>query len=122
MTKNLDWLTGLPPGWASIYTTLIADLEKLRGEIEVQQAKEKFGELRVYVDKGSDKIYRLIDAATKQSRSTCEVCGAPGVLRDLKGYFTTRCDEHAEGHAESTAKPIAASIRIVDGKAYLIDR
>lgn len=122
MTKNLDWLTELPSGWASIYSRLIADLEKLRGEIEVQQAKEKFGELRVYVDKGSDEIYRLIDAATKQSRSTCEVCGAPGVLRDLKGHFTTRCDEHAEGHAESTAKPIAALIRIVDGKAYLIDR
>jgi len=122
MTKNLDWLAQLPPGWGGIYSKLVAELEERRAEIEVQQAKQKFGELRVHVDKGSDEIYRLIDAATKQSRSTCEVCGAPGVLRDLKGYFTTRCDEHAEGHAESTAKPIAASIRIVDGKAYLIDR
>lgn len=122
MTKNLEWLAELPPGWAGIYRTLVAELEELRAEIEVQQAKQKFGELRVYVDRGSDDIYQLIDAATKQSRSACEVCGATATLRDLDGYYTTRCDEHAEGHTESTAKPIAASFRIVDGKIFLVDR
>jgi len=122
MNKNLDWLAELPPGWAGIYSTLIAELEELRSDVKVEQAKEKFGELRVYIDKGSEEIYRLIDKATKQSRSACEICGAPAALRDLDGHFSTRCDEHAEGHAVSTAKPIAASFRIVGGKIYFVDR
>jgi hypothetical protein len=122
MTKNLDWLAEIPSGWADLYTALVTNLEKSRATIEVQQAKQKFGELRVYVDRGSDEIYELIDAATKRSRSTCEVCGTDAVLRDMKGFFSTRCDEHADGHAPAAAKPIAASFRIFGGKIYQTDR
>jgi hypothetical protein len=47
---------------------------------------------------------------------------ADAVLRDMKGFFSTRCDEHADGHAPAAAKPIAASFRIFGGKIYQTDR
>ena len=45
--------------------SLLQDLEKLDPTLEVMQAKQKFGELRVYLKTGLSEAYDLIDAATR---------------------------------------------------------
>ena len=58
--------------------------------------KEKFGELRFYINGGSDEIYNKITEAEKLSHETCELCGKKGELRTKIRWFTTLCDEHYE--------------------------
>jgi hypothetical protein len=89
-------------GWFDIVWRLCVDLEplvkKLEQEIgcqfEVQQAKEKFGGLRFYVNQKSDAIRQRIETAIQESFRTCEVCGKPGSLREER-WIRTLCDEHA---------------------------
>jgi len=59
----------------------------------VQQIKEKFGTLNVYVRKYDDRTQDLIGFAESMSATTCERCGNIGELR--KGsWIKTLCDEH----------------------------
>ncbi|KWT98173.1 MULTISPECIES: hypothetical protein [unclassified Variovorax] len=57
------------------------------------QVKEKFGTLRFYVSGASDVQYAYIAFAEAMSARTCEVCGAPGELRN-SGWIRTLCDVH----------------------------
>lgn len=57
---------------------------------QVIQVKEKFGELRFYVNYGSDKIYDLIEEAEEKSAEICEICGKPGKLNE-GNWLRTRC-------------------------------
>ena len=59
----------------------------------VSQIKEKFGTLRFYVDRATDKHHNYIAMAEAMSARTCEVCGNPGHIRG-KGWLYTACDEH----------------------------
>ena len=90
---------------------------------ECRQIKEKYGSLRFYwaykrmaevhvdvigpsqidsftnePDMADERLLRvreLVNAACEASESICETCGAPGRLRVLKGYYMTRCQDHA---------------------------
>lgn len=66
----------------------------------LNQVKEKFACLRIYA-RTSDDILEAVkaayDRAARASEDICEVCGKPGVLRNDRGYFMTRCDVHAGG-------------------------
>ncbi|PZQ14294.1 MAG: hypothetical protein DI565_12810 [Ancylobacter novellus] len=57
------------------------------------QIKEKFGTLRAY-HTGGPAVDEVVDWAEEVSEVTCDVCGAPGRLRNTKGWYATRCDEH----------------------------
>lgn len=86
-------------GWEPLLRRLSVRLEahvrqKGRGYYVVQ-CKEKFGSLRVYMSKSSDKIEALIAEAEAESRRTCEVCGGPGKLTG-KHWVKTACEEHAK--------------------------
>lgn len=72
------------------------NLEHEGSEISITQIKEKYGELRVYVDHGTPELFDMIDDATDKSLEICEVCGRPGELRDIRGWLYTRCDECAK--------------------------
>ena len=114
--QNLEYLEHLPTGWSGLFMSLCQHLEKLDPTLEVAQAKQKFGELRVYLKRGSPEAYDLIDAATRASRATCEKCGAPAKLRNLSGYYQTLCDAHADGEGPTQDDPIFASFRVSGGK------
>lgn len=58
----------------------------------VGQIKEKFGELRFYVDCGTDEIHRIAAEAERQSRRFCEQCGCLGELRNGR-WLKTLCDD-----------------------------
>ena len=64
----------------------------------IAQVKEKFGGLRFYVDMHGDKLYNervysYIQFAEQLSYSVCEICGAPGEVRNNR-WYKTLCDAH----------------------------
>jgi len=83
------------PGWTSLVENLIDDLLRVGWDGNVFQVKEKFGTLRFYIGKGSDEMFKLIDDAERDSKTTCEVCGVPGKLR-IDGWMKVLCDEHGK--------------------------
>lgn len=79
MVDNSAWRSEVPEGWWPIYDALLADLLKLDPAVEIVQAKEKFGELRVYLaefTKGSRrirgrKVGHLIGVGFLKGRAPC---------------------------------------------------
>lgn len=61
----------------------------------IDQIKEKYGTLRFYVSGASKEIYDMIHAAEKESATTCEQCGDPGVLCVFNRWYATRCQKCA---------------------------
>ena len=59
------------------------------------QVKEKFGGLRFYVDRASEKHYNYITFAENMSYRTCEECGNAGTHYSF-GWHQTLCDKHAD--------------------------
>lgn len=108
---NESYREDVPEGWRPLFDQLVVDLGELNPAFRISQAKQKFGELRVYLDRYPPGASDLIDAATRKSRETCEVCGSPGALRKTRGYYQTLCDAHG-AEAELAAKsPISARFR-----------
>jgi hypothetical protein len=67
----------------------------------VGQVKEKAGSLRFYITGPvSDSLQEQTAQAELESRSVCEQCGAPGLLRDGR-WRHTYCDRC---HAEDVAR------------------
>ena len=98
----LAWGFACEDGWFLIIDQLFARLqaEADRGRISqpvVSQVKEKFGELRCYLDEGvCRRSMRLLDWAGLRALRTCEACGAPGVLQSAPRYGRyVRCKRHA---------------------------
>lgn len=88
----------IPDGWRELYEQLIEGLASVESDLEVIQAKQKFGGLRVYLNRFSPEADRLIETAARKSRSTCEECGAEAKTRaNRQGYYRTLCDQHADG-------------------------
>lgn len=63
-------------------------------QVVAVQVKEKFGDLRFYVERANDVQDAVISFVESLSHHTCDVCGAKGKTRQ-EGWITTRCDEHA---------------------------
>lgn len=103
--RTASWL---PAGWRELADQLFADIEAASGTatdaVRVDQIKEKFGALRLYVDVGDDappglrsRLRALIDAAEATSQTICDVCGAPGLLIKGDGRVRTACVNHGTG-------------------------
>lgn len=106
----------LPEGWWPLYDQLVADLARFDPALEVEEAKEKFGELRIYLATSIPEANALVDAASCQSRKTCQRCSAPGQLMSTAGgLYATVCPEHAriEGFEPVSRDPIVASFRVI---------
>ena len=100
----------VPAGWKGIVGTLFNGIDALLDDeqaksFRVEQIKEKFGTLRLYlsfdridtagVSPNPTELRDLVDAAVAASEVTCYVCGAPGEMRNLGAWATVRCDAHA---------------------------
>ena len=87
-------------GWNKlIYETLdkiqaIVDRDGLN--IEVTEVKEKFGGLRIYTSSYTDEIFEITQDAEEQSCHICEICGKPGELVEVGGWWMTRCEKCLE--------------------------
>ena len=102
-------------GWSAMVGTLFTGIDALLNDdqakcFRVEQVKEKFGALRLYVsfdridadgvNPNPTALRLLIDAAVAASEVTCYVCGAPGKMRKLGALATVRCDAHANRRFE----------------------
>jgi phosphoribosylaminoimidazole carboxylase (NCAIR synthetase) len=86
----------VPKGWRELYDQLVGDLANIDRDIAVLQAKQKFGELRVYTNRLSPEAARLIEIASRVSRTTCEECGAEAKVRaNRHGFYRALCEQHA---------------------------
>jgi RNA polymerase-binding transcription factor DksA len=87
------------PGWFKLIYDLSEKLEAIakaqpddENRLKAEQVKEKFAQLRFYTNTSSPEIEALIQAAEDESATICEQCGAPGTIRNLKGWLRVRCD------------------------------
>jgi len=82
-------------GWYDILDYLCGSISSYGNadNVLVDQAKEKFGQLRFYVTGGDDMIDGMIWLAEHMSGHICESCGKKGELRN-SGWLYTACDEH----------------------------
>jgi len=60
---------------------------------QLVQAKEKFGELRLYFGSQDDYMSGVIDLAETLSHYICEQCGATPAIRNTNGWIYTRCEK-----------------------------
>lgn len=79
-------------GWKGIVTDLLEKLDALPlPPLKILQIKQKFGELRVYVDGGSEETSQLIREAEAACQNVCEGCGVPGAKTNEGGWIRTLC-------------------------------
>lgn len=90
-----DNLDQVGPGWSQILLDLHQQLVQEAPDYGVNQVKEKFGTLRVYLDCWGESIDEYVRIAERRSGETCEACGAAGTLRTDRRWYLTMCDDHA---------------------------
>ena len=104
--ENLHWEACLPAGWQPLFRELLSDLQSAGISVRVTQAKEKFGELRVYIDRPDQAAAPLIAAAEQRSTRMCQDCGAAGELMVRNHLFATLCAEHGVGFTKPLGRPM----------------
>jgi len=75
----------------------VYNIENPDDETYVEQVKEKWGQLCIYVSSATEEIFNLIEIAEEESAYICETCGARGSIRDINGWYKTLCDRHFYG-------------------------
>lgn len=98
MTQTcMCWGCDCDDGWYSLIYETCERLEKLNDDtISFSQIKEKYGELRIYLNGGNDKAYDIVDEALEKSHTICEVCSAEGSMCSNGGWYKTLCKKHAK--------------------------
>ena len=79
-------------GWFDLLWRLSKKISACKEEVVATQVKEKFGTLRFYVGGASDKAFRIIEKAEKESGHICEKCGNKGELRERGTWLKTICE------------------------------
>jgi len=93
-----DAVREIPVGWDIAFGDALTDelyeaaiRDKMGDDWCVLQAKEKFGELRIYPTGYGDNIEAVIDKYEELSRHTCAWCGKPAT-RVALGWISPYCD------------------------------
>lgn len=86
-------------GWYSLIREASRKIVEVCPNAIMTQVKEKYGNLRLY-HIGNDESLDVEDWACKESKTICEVCGAPGKIvstsGDRYGWLKTLCSKHTE--------------------------
>jgi len=83
-------------GWHGLVDQFYKDMDALGVEYQVDQIKEKFGCLRIYITTtGVDfkTAYSIVQEVEEASSKICENCGSPGTIRDDMSWILTLCDD-----------------------------
>lgn len=93
---DVGWKNILDDAFRKLHYFLICTQEAYpdyQNECVVDQIKEKFGGLRLYLNGGyeADIVNDIIVDVEELSLRTCEFCGAPGYPRK-GGWIKTKCD------------------------------
>ena len=106
------WGIEINAGWRPILERL---LRRLEAEIEAQplddrdrfrilQIREKSGRLTVYLADSTPEMDAAIQEAADESTHTCEVCGAPGELKQRDCWWVPRCEQHEMSRPRQTSE------------------
>lgn len=81
-------------GWLPIVRTMLTSLKAIQPGIVIGQIKQKFGDLRVYLDQYDPDILAVIQIAEAVCRQTCEACGRePGLLGcNIRNWLSVLCE------------------------------
>jgi len=80
------------PGWYGVIERLVADLAALGWDGDVRHVNSDRGALLFLIGRGSERIWKRVDQAIKESIRTCENCGARGWLGICSGCATARIE------------------------------
>jgi len=93
-------------GWMPLVTELLDKIQYLVDNnpeysgLQVIQVKEKFAQLRVYLNYYYKEIEELIKEYEEKSCYICEECGEKGEIRNINNWYTALCDEHYAEYKE----------------------
>ncbi|WP_426619457.1 MbcA/ParS/Xre antitoxin family protein [Pseudomonas rustica] len=92
-------------GWANLIEATLRltqqHAEPKALNVKVTQAKEKFGQLRIYHSESDKVIDSVFEIAQLASSSICELCGKPGEVVSHEGWLVARCGNHSgKGHLD----------------------
>lgn len=127
LENNLYWRSELPEGWRTLYERLVADLAGSDPEAVVEQAKEKFGMLRVYLDRTDAALDVLVLEAERASTRMCQVCGEDAVLchsaDQVYRVYATFCVAHRNDSIPAIEDPVVMSLKVApDGTMREVKR
>jgi hypothetical protein len=81
-------------GWFPLIHHMCAELSALPTVPKISFIKEKFGELRVFMEDSSTEAAMIRAFTERQSLQVCEICGDHGARIDSEGVFKTVCAKH----------------------------
>lgn len=85
-------LESVGKGWRP-YIYRLFMLRQFHPTVKVAQVKEKFGDLRFYVDGATEAWYNAANEIIREADESCEECGRPGKARST-GWIMTLCSRH----------------------------
>lgn len=103
-----DFLHEIPDGWRTgfgldlaedLLDILVSTGSDLRGDLVIEQVKEKFGSLRFYyraTERIDDIIFDLVNLYEVVSAHTCVVCGDMHGVEMSKGWMSPYCRSHLD--------------------------
>jgi len=109
------WGVECGDGWFQLIHSVSALLSRHNPKIQVEQVKEKFAGLRLYLNHYDQYAGGVVSMAEHLSFQICEACGAPGIKRDQEGYFSTTCDKHGGRKSKTTSKDWLARAMPIEG-------
>ncbi len=92
-------LANLPDGWLISFGELLCeDLDNVikrdnLTHFRIEEAKEKFGAVRIYSSGGNDETERIIDDYSVLSGNICIRCGKPDVHMTGAGWYYPCCED-----------------------------
>ncbi|WP_374088054.1 hypothetical protein [Methylomicrobium lacus] len=97
MKKTLMcWGFSCGNGWYELIHSISVLLSNHTPDIRAVQVKEKYGELRFYLDRDDDYTDGVVGMAEYISSHTCSACGSPGQEYDREDWIITSCEEHKD--------------------------
>lgn len=106
-----DYKMDVGPGWSSLLDQLDAELKAIDPDYQTVQVKEKFGNLRVYIEDTGPYPGLMWDVLGKYERlssEVCEECGQPGTHDNSRYWIKTLCPACTASRAERNREAWAA--------------
>lgn len=92
--SEADVLQMAPEGWHPILKEAFEKLFALGWDGSIDQIKEKFGTLRLYIGNETYEMPPVIMEAEEKSCRTCQDCGAQGAkIHPGWSWFLTQCHD-----------------------------
>jgi hypothetical protein len=89
MLADLNGITlAINAGWYPLVIELVQELNRNGWNKQVRCIKTKYASLRFYSDTGLDEI---LDKYEERSKTICETCGEPGIVRTRSGWDHVAC-------------------------------